>query len=308
MNSGTKISNFDKRDRLITTLLTMSRIFAEIVMTILFIIFIIVFAKTYFLLFTPQWFSVFIYRLNELLIRLIHFEEIRIRISEYKNLGIMEVILEPYRYTAVLISCILFLSILTGVLLAFFVSLLPERWQSIVHKFIFFIESLPDVVLIFSIQLFIIWVYKKSAVLLVNPIGGPDDVYLLPILVTSILPSVILFQMTAMAMEEERNKAYVDFSYSKGLSKGAVLASHIFRNVCVTVFSKIQFILWFIISNLLIIENLFNMNGLFRFIYKNLHSSEVLAVCLLMIFLPLYFADYIGKWAANRLAGERSLL
>jgi peptide/nickel transport system permease protein len=308
MNKGAELSSFPKRGRIFTVLLLMGRMLAEIAMTILFIAFIIVFAQTYFLLFTPQWFSVFTNRLNNLFFLLLHFEDIRVRISDYKNQALMEVIVEPYGYTAVLIFCVLLLSTVAGVFLVFCISLLPPKCRSLVHKILFFIESIPDVVLIFSIQLGIIWIFKKSAVLLVDPIGGPEDVYLLPILVTSILPFVILFQMTAMAMEEERDKAYVEFSYSKGLSKGEVLVFHIFRNVCVTVFSKIQFLLWFIISNLLIIEYLFNMNGLFRFIYRNIHSSEVLVVSLSMIFLPVYLLDYVGKSVANRLSGERGLL
>jgi peptide/nickel transport system permease protein len=308
MNALAKSLTFAKGNRLNNILVNACRMLAEIVMTVFFTSFIIVFAKSSFLLFTPQWFSVFIHNMQVLFINIIHIEDFRIRISEYKRESLMEVILEPYSYTAVLILCILLLSISAGVLLSFSVSFLPERFRGILHSIAFFIESIPDVIMIFSIQLGIIWFFKKSDLLLVNPIGGPEDVYLLPILVTSILPSVLLFQMTVLALEEEKDKAYVEFSYSKGLSKGAVLLFHIFRNVCVTVFAKIQFLLWFIISNLLITEYLFNMRGLFSFIFRHLHSSEVLVISLLMIFLPLYFLDYFGKWMTNKLSGQRGLV
>ncbi|MGD6802683.1 ABC transporter permease subunit [Rossellomorea vietnamensis] len=284
------------------------KIIAEIALTIFLTSFIIIFAKSYFFLFTPQWFDVFLNNYKRLLTHLIHFTEIRIRISQFKAQSLTEVIIEPYSYTSILIICILVLSIVVGVLLSLFTILLPEKLKKVVHQLAFFLESIPDVVLIFSIQLGIIWIFKKSAVLLVNPIGGPQDVYLLPIIVTSILPAIMLFQITIISLEEEKDKAYVDFAYSKGLSTAWIIVIHIFRNVCVTVFSKIQFLLWFIISNLLITEYLFNMRGLFSFIYRNLHSSEVLVICLLMIFLPLYFLDHVGKWITNRLSGERGLV
>lgn len=303
-----KIFKTGRLASVITIFITIIKIIAEIALTILLTSFIIVFAKSYFFLFTPQWFDVFLNNFERLLTQLIHFTEIRIRISEFKAQSLTEVIIEPYSYTSLLIICILMLSIIIGVLLSLVTILLPEKLKNVVHQIVFFIESIPDVVLIFSIQLGIIWIFKKSAVLLVNPIGGPQDVYLLPILVTSILPSIMLFQITIISLEEEKDKAYVEFAYSKGLSSAGILLIHIFRNVSVTVFSKIQFLLWFIISNLLITEYLFNMKGLFSFIYRNLHSSEVLVICLLMIFLPLYFLDYVGKWITNRLSGERGLV
>ncbi|MGM0854746.1 MAG: ABC transporter permease subunit [Bacillota bacterium] len=182
------------------------------------------------------------------------------------------------------------------------VSLLPR--QKTIKEIAFFLESIPDVILLFSIQLLIIWIFNKSAILIVNPIGYLENIYLLPIVLTSIIPSIVLFHMTTFSIGEEQNKPYVEFAKSKGITRLRVLTFHIFRNVCLVVFSNIQLILWLIISNLLITEYIFNMKGIFSFMFRHLSSVDILAACLLLIFIPFYFIEYLGRFISARMSGQ----
>nr|WP_255404885.1 ABC transporter permease subunit [Geobacillus sp. FJAT-46040] len=174
--------------------------------------------------------------------------------------------------------------------------------QKMVKGIAFFLESIPDVIFIFSTQLFVIWVFKKTDLLIVNPVAGFDNVYVLPIVMISILPSILLFQMTFLAFTEEKDKPYVEYALAKGLSKTAVLWRHMFRNALITVFSNVQYLFWFMLSNLLVAEYLFNMHGLFRFLYEQL-PPEVVAIGLAMLFLPFYIIDVAGKRVIAYLTG-----
>jgi peptide/nickel transport system permease protein len=277
---------------------------AELMVTCLMILSIIVFSKTFLLFLKPNWFETFLSRMKELLISVINFQDIRVRVSDFKNQNLMDALSEPYFYSVKILIGVFLFSILIGLCLSFIITLLPKKTQNIFKEIAFFFESIPDVILIFSIQLIIIWIFKKSAILIVNPIGYLENIYILPILVTSIIPSLVLFQMTLFSIGEEQNKPYVEFAKAKGIDRLSVLIIHIFRNVCLVVFSNIQLILWLIISNLLITEYIFNMKGIFTFMFRHLSSSDVLAACLLLIFIPFYFIEYLGRYVSVKISGE----
>ncbi|MFL8937412.1 ABC transporter permease subunit [Rossellomorea oryzaecorticis] len=285
-------------------IITLAKMTAEILTTSLMIAAIISFSQTYLLLWKPHWFQAFFLNLKELLVSVINMADIRVRVSDYQNQNLLEALAEPYMYSAKVLLSVLIVSIIAGLGLSVMTALLPKKIQSAIKEAAFFFESIPDVIALFSIQLIIIWIFKKSAILLVNPVGYMENIYLLPIAATSIIPSVILFQMTFFAIREEQNKPYVEFAASKGLTRLKVLTSHIFRNVCVVVFSNIQMILWMTLSNLLITEYVFNMKGIFSFMFRHLGSPEVLASCLLLIFIPFYFIEYAGRFISARMAGQ----
>jgi peptide/nickel transport system permease protein len=280
------------------------KIITEIIVTCLMILSLLAFSKTFLLFLQPHWFQMFLLRLKELLISVMNFPNIRVRVSDFKNQSLMEALAEPYFYSAKILICVFLLSILLGINFSIIVSLLPRKMQKIIKEIVFFFESIPDVILIFSIQLIIIWIFKKSAILIVNPIGYLENIYILPIVVTSIIPTIMLFQMTLFGIGEEQNKPYVEFAKAKGITRLRVLTSHIFQNVCLVVFSNIQLILWLIISNLLITEYIFNTKGIFSFMFRHLNSADVLAACLLLIFIPFYFIDYLGGVISVRMSGQ----
>jgi peptide/nickel transport system permease protein len=283
------------------------KMITEIIITCLLILSIIAFSKTFQIFFKPQWLQSFLLKWQELMINVINFPDIRVRVSEFKNQNLMEALAEPYMYSVKILMCVLILSVFIGIGISVLVALLPVKIQKVIKNIAFFLESVPDVILIFSIQLMIIWIFKKSAILIVNPIGYMDNIYTLPVVVTSIIPSIMLFQMTLFGFDEEKKKPYVEFAKSKGITKYKVLISHVFRNVCLVVFSNIQLLLWLIISNLLITEYIFNMKGLFSFMFRHLGSAEVLAVCLLFIFIPFYLMDYLGRILSNKISGQGGL-
>lgn len=176
--------------------------------------------------------------------------------------------------------------------------------QRVVKEGLFLLQSIPDVIFIFAVQLFIIWLYKKTNILIVDPVAGLKKVYILPILVVSILPGIMLFQMTFLAIEEESKKTYVEFAKSKGLSNGGVLFKHILRNVVITLFSHSHYLFWLLVSNLLIVEYLFNIHGFFHLLYITLKTPDVFYVCLVTLFFPFFIIEMIFNVVAIKLTGK----
>ncbi|MGG0177603.1 ABC transporter permease subunit [Gottfriedia acidiceleris] len=240
---------------------------------------------------------------------LVYIDTITINMNKHYDL-LMNLMKEPYTYSLIILAVSFLCSLLLALFCSFGLFLLPVKIRNIVQEWFYFLQSIPDVMFIFAAQLIFIWIYKKTGVMILDPIAGFDKVYVLPILVVSILPGILLSQMTLLAIEDERQKTYVEFAKAKGLTMKWILFKHIFRNVLVTVFSNIQYIFWFLISNLLVLEYLFNMSGYFKLLYfliKN-HNPEAFFVCLVFLFIPFYLFDVLSKFVILKLTGEEQLI
>lgn len=230
--------------------------------------------------------------------------QIQIQFGETMRVSkFLDLFQERYYYSLVILAGALFTTFLAALLLELLNYFSPRWLKHIYREVAFIIQSIPDVLLIFSIQLGIIWFYQKTEVLLFDPFTGFEKIYTLPILTLSILPVVMLFQMIDLSVSEEEDKLYVTFAYAKGFSKREVFFKHILRNTVLTMFANLQYLFWFMISNLLIMEILFNMDGLMRFIRFLLGDPFLLVISLILLFLPFYFIDTIGKSFVKRIAG-----
>lgn len=235
---------------------------------------------------------------------LINLNEITVRIGSSSDLPLMDLIKEPLTYSFIILFASFLCTFLFGVIVSYFMYLLPNRMKKVVKEILFLMQSIPDVMVIFGFQLLIIWFYKKTNILLIDPMAGVEKVYLLPILFVSLLPGIMLFQMTFLAIEEESKKNYVEFARAKGLSDSWVLLNHILRNVIVTMFSNAHFIFWFIISNQLAVEYLFNIHGYFTFLYEVLKTPDVFFICLLFLFIPFYLIEVIINFNTLKVKGK----
>lgn len=231
-------------------------------------------------------------------------DQIQIQFGETMRVSkFLDLFQERYYYSLVILAGALFTTFLAALLLELLNYFSPRWLKHIYREVAFIIQSIPDVLLIFSIQLGIIWFYQKTEILLFDPFTGFEKIYTLPILTLSILPVVMLFQMIDLSVSEEEDKLYVTFAYAKGFSKREVFFKHILRNTVLTMFANLQYLFWFMISNLLIMEILFNMDGLMRFIRFLLGDPFLLVISLILLFLPFYFIDTIGKSFVKRIAG-----
>ncbi|MGP4076450.1 ABC transporter permease subunit [Halobacillus sp. K22] len=202
-------------------------------------------------------------------------------------------LLEPYQYS----MTVFFGGLLLGFILAFLLALgtmfLPGWTKSIIGRFLNILEAVPDLLLAFCLQLFVVWFYKQTDIQIVSFAAlGQEKVYILPIIAIAVLPLVTMYKIILMLMDEEMTKSYVQMAKSKGLEKAVILNVHVIRNIVKSIFFHSKIILWGSLSSLLIIEYIFNMNGITSFFIEDFRPI-VSAVILFMIFTP-FFIIYQG--------------
>ncbi|WP_407674774.1 ABC transporter permease subunit [Planococcus massiliensis] len=174
--------------------------------------------------------------------------------------------------------------------------LLSEKARERVKLFLYFLESLPDLLIIMAAQLGIIFIYLKTDVLIskIAVVGG-DRIYWLPVLCLAILPMIQLYRLCMLTFQEEERQMYVELARSLGFSKVFIVWIHMFRNAIISVFFQSKKTIWFMLSNLFVLELMFNMPGIMLFMRDNM-SPEVFLVAIFSFFLPMFLLYSVGEW------------
>ncbi|MGR3762764.1 ABC transporter permease subunit [Rossellomorea sp. NS-SX7] len=188
-------------------------------------------------------------------------------------------------------------------LLSYLFMFLPKKLFKLCVKIMDLFDSLPDVLIIVFIQLFIIWFFKKTHILLFDIYTlGEEKVYLLPIICLAIMPIAFLTKNFLFQLREEEEKPYVEYSFSKGFSKAYTIWVHLFRNVWLHFYFHIKPIFLLMLSNLLIIEILFNINGFMNVLLDvSQRNPSAFFIGMLMIYIPFFIVFSLGalllkKW------------
>ncbi len=212
-------------------------------------------------------------------------------------------LLEPVFYSLTLLLGAIFLAYVMSTILTILTMLIPSKHRGKTKLFIYIFESLPDILIVFLMQFFIVFFYQKTNILLINFVTLSEDrVYLLPILCLAIFPTIQLYRLSVLLFEQELKKEYVDLARVKGVAYFSILLFHILRNASLSLFFQSKKIVWFMLSNLLIIEYLFNIFGITRFLSQYM-SPEIFTIGILLLFFPIFLLynifEYLLKNAAN---------
>ncbi|MCA0987069.1 ABC transporter permease subunit [Guptibacillus algicola] len=196
----------------------------------------------------------------------------------------------------------LFVALVFAILLTILTMLLPSNKRGIPKAFLFIMESLPDIFIILITQIAIIWIYKKTEILLFNITSGfGEQAILLPVLVLSLLPALYIYKYLLLSFEDEEKLLYVELARGKGLNRSRILLIHIFRNSIFTLFNHFKGIFLFALANLLMLEVIFDISGFMTFIFEHgVLNNEIVTMGLFMIFLPSFLFFTIMQWLLNK--------
>ncbi|PEM50118.1 ABC transporter permease subunit [Bacillus wiedmannii] len=199
-------------------------------------------------------------------------------------------ILIMYKNTVIIFICSFIVSLIISFIIVFFMLQCESRVKDKIKAVFLFIESIPDILVILSLQIFVVWVFKITGTLVVNIAAVADKpIFLLPIISLSIPTTIMFIKLLLLKFEAELEKDYVLFAKAKGLNKFHILKIHVLRNVVLSVlyFSKTN--IWFMLSNLYIIEWIYNAIGIF--IFTKIHfTNEIFTVSLILIYIPIFIA------------------
>lgn len=123
--------------------------------------------------------------------------------------------------------------------------------------------SMPDVLIVIFGILLMPYIGKIQ---ILRNVLGENYIYIrtfiLPLLTLSVLPTAYISRITFIAVHEEMNRGYIVTAKAKGLSRLKIMLNHILIGVLIKIVDILPSLLTMIISNLIIVEYLFNYSGI----------------------------------------------
>ncbi|RZT24187.1 MULTISPECIES: ABC transporter permease subunit [Fictibacillus] len=219
------------------------------------------------------------------------------------NKPLLPMLMEVYPQSISFLIGGLFLSLLFGITFTILYMNFPVVVKNFIKKCILAIETLPDVFVILLVQLAVIWIYKNTGLLMFNIVNVyKTKAYFLPTLAISILPTLYVIKYLILTMEEESTKIYVEFAKGKGLKKIYILLAYLLKNTAAQLFGQLKNIFWILLSNLLMLEIIFNIYGITRFVADyGVENPHLAAISLIAIFLPFFVLFAAGSLLIRRL-------
>lgn len=127
------------------------------------------------------------------------------------------------------------------------------------------VQGLPDFWLILMLQLGVAWVFKTTGWRPFRVGWSADDPYgslALPLIALSLIPMAYISRITSTSMANVWDREYIRTARAKGLSDLKVVFKHALRNAVVQILDGLPGVMAVMVSNLLIVEYLFNYPGL----------------------------------------------
>jgi peptide/nickel transport system permease protein len=188
------------------------------------------------------------------------------------------------------------LGIMTASIIAFvfaYLSLTIFRKRiRFIKKLMELAESVPDLIFILFLQMLVIFIYKKTRIMVVQVVTLNKEAILLPVISMAVPISFYIAKVIILYIEEELGKEYVTLVKSKGFSVFYILNIHVLRNIAEGMFISSKTIIWTMLSTLLIIDKLFNMNALMGLMFT---ETDSFIIGCILIFIPIFILYRISE-------------
>ncbi|MFB6729969.1 ABC transporter permease subunit [Bacillus mobilis] len=210
-----------------------------------------------------------------------------------------------YFETMIVFLSAFLLSLLIAYILVVWVLQRSHMKQKMWNGVFLTLESIPDILLILLSQLLVVIMFQKTGFMPVKLAGlGEERIRLLPIICLTIPTTLLFIKLLLLRFKEELEKDYSLFAKSKGLSLRHILTHHISRNVLLTTIYYAKTNILFMLSNLYIIEWIFNTYGMFVFVKEN-SKLEIFTVSLVILYVPLFILFRIVHTLLQNVIKER---
>jgi peptide/nickel transport system permease protein len=244
-------------------------------------------------------FTVYLTKIKTVLNEILHLNKMTY-INQGRERMFFPDIIEPYLYSLTILFGALVIAFCIAQVLTWVTLMLPSLLRKGIRNLLTLLESMPDLLVFAIAQMGIVYIYKKTGILLSNVASlGDEKIYLVPIVCLMILPLVYFYKMMVLLSEEEMAKPYVETGLAKGLRRIYVLVIHVTRNTSEGVFHFSKSVLWFMISNLLLVEIIFNIHGLTHYMYHDFRP-QILAASLILLVVPFFLFFAVFEWVVNR--------
>lgn len=213
-------------------------------------------------------------------------------------------VFEFYGYSLSILFLGFILALVIAVTLIMITFQLSVKKRTALMKLSTILEAVPDLFVIAMAQLFIIFLFKQTGILFFDVVGAYERPFILPLITYTILPTIFLYRTLTLLFDEELRKPYVELAKGKGLTDFRVLFVHVFRNGLMGLLYHSKMILAFMLSNLIMLEIIFNTRGITWFVYHH-PTPEIATVSILLLAIPiLLFEQGMNKLKSSIVGGE----
>ena len=152
--------------------------------------------------------------------------------------------------------------------------------------------SLPDVFIVLCGMLLNIYIANNEVL---NQVADFKQLrgFMIPLLCLSIIPTVYISRVTFIVIQEEIKKEYISAAKAKGVSKFNIFIKHMLQSVVFKVIDSIPTLMTIIISNLIIVEYLFDYKGIVYNLYRFYLNHDVISFIGLSLSLGLLYIIFI---------------
>lgn len=214
-----------------------------------------------------------------------------IKVPRAEGFSLFEILPQRLFYSFEILAYSLLIAISIAFIFSLLIQLSPRAIKRVASHVLFLLGSLPDIFYIIALQVFVIYFFKRTGILLVQIAVFKEKIYLAPILCLTIIPTVYLIRMLLLHLEEESEKEYSEFAKSKGLARVYIMIIHNLRNALNSLANRTKIIAAFMLSNLFIIETLFNIDGIMPLLVRTSGVDQF--IILSAIFTTIYFCLFI---------------
>lgn len=149
--------------------------------------------------------------------------------------------------------------------------------------------------MIIFLQLVVVYIYEEYGVAVsrVATKSSEEPAVLLPLIVMILIPLIYLIRNLSERTFDVMGEDYILNAKAKGIRRLPIIFNHVIRNVLPFLKADLHKILAIMMSNLFIVEYLFNINGLSAFIFNNYSYQFNLTVNTLIALMVVYMLLYL---------------
>ena len=199
----------------------------------------------------------------------------------------------PYIWGSVkILSVSLFIGTIFSLILGIKFSVNRKR-NKILQNILTLLISTPDFILILFLQMTVVFFNYKTGYSFIRIASlRENEAILLPIISMTVIPMVFFIKEIMNHTSSIITEEYIRTALSKGLTKWLIIKHHVLSSLILYLRADLLKVISISISNLFIIEHLFNIRGITRFMFHwNQYSVWLTGfIFLAIIFVALYLS------------------
>lgn len=201
----------------------------------------------------------------------------------YKGRGVMELILDGFKSSAVIGLSAAALALVLGVVLGCVAALKRGKW---VDKTILVVTTASVSLPSFVIATILLWLFCVNWKVFPSR-GDTFAGLILPIIALSLYPASYITRLMRSSMLDVLGQDYIRTANAKGVKKGKVIFKHAMKNALTPVITYAGPMIAYIVTGSFVVEKIFSIGGLGKYFVDSIQNSDYTMIMGTTIFLSM---------------------